>query len=65
MWHMQTRLPCTGYGGLRAEERENWHFNVHAVFAVRGDVPRKGMLESENRRKNGFQISKLVGTIEK
>ena len=65
VWHLQEGLSFAGYGGLRAEGRENKHFNVHAMFTLRGDVPLQGMLESENRRENGFQISKLVGTIEK
>ena len=65
MWDLQTCLSFAGYGGLRAEGRKNRHFNVYAVLALRGNVPLQGMLESENRRKNGFQIAKLVGTIEK
>ena len=65
MWNLQKSLSRSSYRRLRTERWKNRHLHVYAVPALRGNVPVRGMLESEDGKQNGFQISELVGTIDK
>ena len=63
MRRLQEGLSVASSRRLRAEGRQNRHFNVHALLALRGNVPLRRHLESQVWKQNSVQIEKLARTV--